>query len=133
MAKRVRNEFTGPLGPGGPKSPKQSRKRVKTNSCSTILTLFRLRFRLFGPPKPRGPGNSFWTLFATLAPKGPNDPCCEQKFSQVQGDNPRLLDETGGRSTSSSPDQKPGQSAQAESTRRGGGLPLSADLWEGIL
>ena len=75
VAKKVRNEFPGPLSPGGPKSWKQSRKRLKIDYLSTILTLFRLCFGLFGPPGPRGPGNSFRTLFATLGPKGPNDPC----------------------------------------------------------
>ena len=30
---------------------------------SLVLTLFRLRFGLFGPPRPRGPGNSFSDSF----------------------------------------------------------------------
>ena len=46
------------------------------------MTLFRLRFELFGPRGREGPGTHFRTLFATLGPKGPNDPCSGQKFSQ---------------------------------------------------
>ena len=68
------------------KSPKmssweQSRKRVKIDCFSTILTLFRLRFRLFGPRGREAPGTHFQTLFPTLGPKGPNDPCSRQKLS----------------------------------------------------
>ena len=48
-----------------------------------ILTRFRLRFGLFGPPLLRGSGNSFQTLFATLGLKGPNDPCSRARQSQL--------------------------------------------------
>ena len=48
------------------------------------MTLFQLRFGLFGPPAPRGLGNLFQTLFATSGPKDPNDPCSGPKFSQIE-------------------------------------------------
>ena len=82
VANRVRKWVPGPSQPRGPKSPKQSRKRVKIDYFSTILTLFRLSFGLFGPWGREGPGTHFRTLFATFGPKGPNDPCRGQKFSQ---------------------------------------------------
>ena len=45
------------LSPPGPKKSKtRSRKRVKIDCFSTILTLFRLRFRLFGPRGREVPG-----------------------------------------------------------------------------
>ena len=56
-------------GHRGPKNPKQSRN---------ILTLSRLRVGHFEPQGPRE-RNSFWTLFATLGPKGSNDPFSRQK------------------------------------------------------
>ena len=74
VANRVRKWVPGPSRPRGPKSPKRSRKRVKIDYFSTILTLFRLRFGLFGPRGREGPGTHFRTLFATFGPKGPNDP-----------------------------------------------------------
>ena len=80
VAKRVRNEFAGPLSPSIPKTP----KRVKNKSESTVFHLFWLFFDsvlTFWTPTPGGPGNSFRTLWATLGPKGPNDPCSGQKFS----------------------------------------------------
>ena len=83
VANRVRKWVPGPSRPRGPKSPKRSRKRVKIDYFSTILTLFRLRFGLFGPWGRKGPGTHFRTLFATFGPKGPNDPCSGQKFSQI--------------------------------------------------
>ena len=46
-----------------------------------MLTRFRLRFGLLGALRLRGPGTHFRTQFATLGPKGPNDPCSGQKFS----------------------------------------------------
>ena len=67
--------------PGSKKSRTES-KRV--NYFSTILTLFRLRFGLFGPWGRQGPGTHFPTLVVTLGPKGPNDPCSRQKFSQLK-------------------------------------------------
>ena len=53
------NGFPGPFGPGPPKSPRQSRKRVKIVEKLSILTLFRLRFALFGPRGREGPGTHF--------------------------------------------------------------------------
>ena len=82
VEKKSENESPGPLGPGGPKSPNQSRKRVKIVKKESILTRFRLRFGLCGPPGPRGPGDSFSDFFSTLGPKGPNDPCSRQTGSQ---------------------------------------------------
>ena len=82
VANRVRKWVPGPSRPRGPKSAKRSRKRVKIDYFSTTLTLFRLCFGLFGPRGRKGPGTHFRTLFATLSPKGPNDPCSGQKFSQ---------------------------------------------------
>ena len=82
VANRVRKRVPRTSRPRGPKSPKRSRKRVKIDCFSTILALFRLRFGLFGPGGREGPGTRFRTLFATFGPKGPNDPCSGQKFSQ---------------------------------------------------
>ena len=78
VAKRVRNEFQGLVGPRGPKSPKLSRKRVKIDHFSTILTLLWLRFDFldrWGREVPK-------SHFASLGPKRPNDPCSRPKFSQ---------------------------------------------------
>ena len=97
VAKRVRNEFPGPLGPGSPKSPKRSRKRVKIVEKLSILTRFRLCFGLFGPPGPRGPGNLFRTLFATLGSKSPNDPCSRARESQPLGTSQKFPDSLGPR------------------------------------
>ena len=41
-------------------------EKVKIDSFSMILALFRFRFGLFRPPRTRGPGNSFRTLFCHL-------------------------------------------------------------------
>ena len=87
VANRVRKWVPGPSRPRGPKSAKRSRKRVKIDYFSTILTLFRLGFGLFGPQGRKGPGTHFRTLFATFGPKGPNDPCSGQKFSQPLSKN----------------------------------------------
>ena len=79
--KKSESESPGPLGPGGPKSPKRSLKRVKIDSFVTILTRFRLRFGLFGPPGPEAPGTHFRTFF----PKGPKSkPCSRQTGSQIK-------------------------------------------------
>ena len=63
--------YRGHLGPPG-----------KVTERVRMSLRFRLRFGLFGPPRPRGPGNSFRTLLATLGPKGPNDPCSRARESQ---------------------------------------------------
>ena len=52
--------------------------------ASSILTLFRLRFGLFGPWGREGPGTHFLTLLATLGPKCPNDPCSRPRESKGQ-------------------------------------------------
>ena len=78
VAKRGQNEFSGPLGPRDPKSPKGSRKRVEIDCLSNILTLFRLHSGLFRPAKFSDSGTHFGVFFATLGPKGPNDPCSSQ-------------------------------------------------------
>ena len=64
---------------GVTQSPKRSRKRVKLVS---ILALCRLPFRLFGSRGREASGTHFRPLFPTLGPKGPNDTCSGQKFSQ---------------------------------------------------
>ena len=51
VGKRVRKWVPGASRPQGPKSRKRSRKGVKIDCFSTILTLFRLRFRLFERPR----------------------------------------------------------------------------------
>ena len=81
VANRVRKWVPGPSRPRGPKSPKRSRKRVKIDYFSTILTLFRLRFGLFGRWGRDSLGTHFRTLFATFGPKGPNDPCSRARDS----------------------------------------------------
>ena len=80
--KRVRKWVPGASRPGGPKSRKRSRKRVKIVEKQSILTLFQLRLRLFGRRGREAPGTHCPTLFPTLGPEGPNDPCSGQKFSQ---------------------------------------------------
>ena len=55
----------------GPKSRKRSRKRVNIVEKQSILTLFRLHFRFFGAPGPKGPGNSFSDSFSNFGPEGP--------------------------------------------------------------
>ena len=84
-----------PFGPFGPKVGKESRtdfsaskaesKRAKIDCFSTILALFRLRFRLFVPWGREAPGTHFGTLFPTLGPKGPNDLSSGQEFAQCLG------------------------------------------------
>ena len=80
----------GPSRCRGPKSAKRSRKRVKIDNFSTILTLFRLCLGLFGLRGRKGPETYFRTLFATFGPKGPNDPCSGQKFSQGERSPPKF-------------------------------------------
>ena len=92
----------GSFGASGPKvgaqprrpksrkwSRKWSRKRVKIVEKQSILALFRLRFRLFGPRGRPAPGTHFRTPFPTLGPEGPNDPCSGQKFSQGMRNSPK--------------------------------------------
>ena len=90
VANRVRKRVPGPLGFSTQKSPKQSRKRVKIDDFSTILTLFQLRSGLFGPRGQEGRGTHFATLFATLGPRaqmtpvaGPRNPKCHVIISGV--------------------------------------------------
>ena len=90
VANRVRKWVPGPFRPRGPKSAKRSRKRVKIVEKYSILTLFRLRFALFGPRGRKGPGTHFRTLFATFGPKGPNDPCSRARDSQPMQLKPGL-------------------------------------------
>ena len=66
-----------------PKKSRTESKKSQNRQFLSILTLFRLRFGLFGPRGREGPGTHFRTLFATFGPKGPNDPCSGQKFSQT--------------------------------------------------
>ena len=68
VANRVRKWVPGSFRPRGPKCPKRSRKRVKIVGKQSLLTLFRLRFALFGPCGREGPGAHFRTLFATFGP-----------------------------------------------------------------
>ena len=82
VGKRVGKWVPGASRPQRPKSRKRSRKRVKIVEKQSILTLFRLRFGLFGPRGREAPGTHFPTLFPTLGPEGPNDPCSGPKFSQ---------------------------------------------------
>ena len=87
LEKESENDFPGPLGPGaprprGPKSRNRIRKRVKIDCFLTILPLFRLRFRLFWAWGQEAPGTHFPTLFLTLGPEGPNDPCSRARESQ---------------------------------------------------
>ena len=71
-----RNEFPGPLGPRAQKVE----NGVERKSQSTVFQLF----CLFEPRGPEGSGTHFLTLFPTLGPKGPNDPCSGQKFLQTE-------------------------------------------------
>ena len=73
------------LGPKKSKTESKKKKKAKIDCFSTILTLFRLRFGLFWPPGPGGPGKSFLDSFSNVAPEGPNDPCSGQKFLQSYG------------------------------------------------
>ena len=78
LEKESENEFPGPLGPEAQKVEKRSRKRVKIDCFSTILTLFQLRLRLFGPRGREAPELIF-RLFSNFGPEGPNDPCSRAK------------------------------------------------------
>ena len=60
--------------PGAQKVLNGVENRVKIVEELSILT----PLWTFGPLGPRGPGNSFRTLFATLDPKDPNDRCSRQ-------------------------------------------------------
>ena len=66
-------------GPPGPEAQKVQ-NGVEKESKSTIFQLFWLF--LDSVLDFLGPGALFRTLFATFGPKGPNDPCSGQKFSQ---------------------------------------------------
>ena len=83
VTSKSKNEFPG-LSASGPKNVQNGGERVKIDYFSTILTLFRLCFGLFCALKPRGPGTHLPTLFATLGPKGPNDPCSRSRESLVK-------------------------------------------------
>ena len=61
----------GASRPRGPKSRKRSRKRVKIVKKQSILTLFRLGFRVFDF---LGPGNSFSDYLSNFRPEGPKWP-----------------------------------------------------------
>ena len=67
VANRVRKWVPGPSRPRGPKSAKWSRKRVKIDYFSTILTLFRLFFWTFWAPGPKGPGKPIFELYLQLS------------------------------------------------------------------
>ena len=76
------NEFPGSVGPGPKKSKTESKK---SQNCWKIVDFdsFSTPFWTFlGPEAERAQKTHFPTLFATLGPKGPNDPCSGQKFSQ---------------------------------------------------
>ena len=61
----------GLSAPRAQKVPNGVGKESKQLKKKSILTRFRLRLGLFGPPEPRGSQNSFRTLFATLGHFGP--------------------------------------------------------------
>ena len=69
----------------GPKKSKTESKRVKIGCFSTILALFRLRLRLFGPPRE--------LFFPILGPEGPNDPCSRAREFQPERPFPVELSE----------------------------------------
>ena len=73
----------------GPKSRKRSRKRVEIVEKQSILTLFRLRLRLFGPRGREAPGTHFPSLFPILVPndpwkKGQGIPILRQKIASKE-------------------------------------------------
>ena len=72
------NEFPGPLGP-------RAQKRVHIVEKQSILTLFRLRSRLFGPRAKRPRELILGSFFPTLGSEGPNDPCSRARESQLFG------------------------------------------------
>ena len=89
LEKESENEFRRA---GPKKSRKASRKRVKIDCFSTILTLFRLRLRHFlGPGASRPRELIFRLFFPTLGPEGPNDRC-----SRAKGNLTSSNDETAG-------------------------------------
>ena len=66
----------------GLSAPGPKKSKTESKKSQSILTLFRLHFRLFVPPGREDPGTHFRTLFPTLRQKGPNDTCSRQKFLQ---------------------------------------------------
>ena len=65
----------------GQKSRKQRRTRVNIVEKQSILTLFDFVFDFVGPGAERP---HFRTLFPTLGPKGPNDPCSRSRASRLK-------------------------------------------------
>ena len=80
VANRVRKWVPGPSRPGGPKSAKRSRKRVKIDCFSTILTLFRLCFGLFGPRGGRAQEPIFELYLELSARKARSTPVAGKSF-----------------------------------------------------
>ena len=72
VGKRVRKWVPGPLGPGAQKFTNRGARESKSTVLQTSLTLFQLRFRLFGPRAER-PWNLIFGLFFQLC-EGPKWP-----------------------------------------------------------
>ena len=87
FGKRVGKWVPWASRPGAQKSRKRSRKRVKMVEKHSILSLFRLRLRLFGPRGREVLRTHFPILFPTLGPEGPNDPCGRARESQHETHN----------------------------------------------
>ena len=68
-----------PESPLGSHPTSRSHKIVDLDFSIPFWTFF------FGALKPRGPGTHFRTVFATLGPKGPKEPCSRQNFWQFSG------------------------------------------------
>ena len=69
----------------GPKKSKTESKKSQNRLFFNYFDSFSTLFWTFWAPGLKGPGTHFRTLLATFGPKGPNDPCSEQKFSQCLG------------------------------------------------
>ena len=61
---------------------KRSRKKSQNQLFFNYFDSFSTPFSTFWAPVLRDPGTHFRTLFPTLGPKGSNDPCSGQKYSQ---------------------------------------------------
>ena len=72
------------LSAARPKKSKTESKKSQNRLFSNYFDSFSTPFRLFGPWGREAPGTHFRTLFPTLGPKGPSDPCSGKSFRNTQ-------------------------------------------------
>ena len=81
LEKESENEFPG----AAPKKSKTESKKSQNRLFFNYFDSFSTPFSTLGAPGPRGAGTHFRTLFPTLGPEGPNDPCSRARESQALG------------------------------------------------